>query len=421
MATSSNLSGNGTSKRRWGIVAVIVIAVVVLSAFLSLRPRRIRVQLTQVERQDITSTISTNGKMEAAQNFEAHAAGPSTVKRLLVHEGDKVHKGQLLLQLDDSDARATAAKALAQLKAAEASLASLNSGGTQEEVLKRRSDLTKAQAEREAAQRNLDALKRLKESGAASQGEVDAAQERLNRANADITLLDAKSTERFSKPDVARAEADVANARAAYDAALHSISEANVTTPLDGTVYFLPFREGSFVAAGDLLVQVADLHNLQVRAFIDEPEIGRLSKGQIVKISWDAIPGRTWQGVVGKVPTTVINRGTRVVGEIICPVENADLKLLPGVNVSVTVVTSSHQNTLTVPREAVHEQDGQHYVYVIDGSHLKKQIVQTGVANLTSIEITQGLKDKQDIALASLSPTPLYDGASIKIAEPSPS
>lgn len=415
MATSNHIAEQGSSRRRWAAVLIIVIAVVVLTAFLSLRPRRIRVQVTHPDREDITSSISTNGKMEAALNFEAHAPSPTTVKRILVEVGTRARKGQLLLELDDSDARALAARALAQIRAAEATLATVRSGGNQEEILTRRADVSKAQTERSGAQRNLEALQRLKQRGAASDAEVQVAQDRLNRTNADTTLLEAKSKQRFSSEDIARVQADLVNAQATYNAAKKRVAEANVTAPFDGTVYFLPLREGAFVNTGEMLLQLADLSKMQVRAFIDEPEIGRLQRGQVVRVGWDAVPGRSWLGAVTAVPSTVISRGTRVVGEIICLVNNSDLKLLPNVNVSVTVVTSSRQNALAIPREAIREQEGKHYIFIVDGSHLRKQMVETGVANLTHIEVTQGLTDNQTIAVTSLSPTPLFDGASVKI------
>ena len=107
-------------------------------------------------------------------------------------------------------------------------------------------------------------------------------------------------------------------------------------------VYSLPVRQGAFVNPGDLLVQVADLHKVQVRAFIDEPEIGKLRKGQQVEVTWDAIPGRVWQGTLESLPTTVVQRGTRMVGEVTCVVDNSDLKLLPNTNISVAVVIADN-------------------------------------------------------------------------------
>ena len=92
-------------------------------------------RVANVERGPIRSLVSTNGKVEPIQNFEAHAPIATTVKRLLVKEGDHVRKGQLLFQLDDADIRTQAARAQAQVKTAQANQAELTTGGTQEEVL----------------------------------------------------------------------------------------------------------------------------------------------------------------------------------------------------------------------------------------------------------------------------------------------
>src|SRR5690349_24019932 len=97
-----------------------------------------------VIRGPIRSVVSTNGKIEPIQNFEAHAPISTTVKRLLVKEGDHVRKGQLLLQLDDADIRTQAARAQAQVKTAQADQAALGTGGTQEEVITVTAQLLKA-------------------------------------------------------------------------------------------------------------------------------------------------------------------------------------------------------------------------------------------------------------------------------------
>src|SRR6266487_5576544 len=120
------------ARRPWIVWAVgLIVAVVLLASFAS-RDDSVPVLAATVSRGTIRSVISTNGKIEPVQNFEAHAPIATTVKRLLVKEGDHVRKGQLLLQLDDADIRSQAARARAQVKAAEADQSALKSGGTQE-------------------------------------------------------------------------------------------------------------------------------------------------------------------------------------------------------------------------------------------------------------------------------------------------
>ena len=197
MANGLN-NGQNSRGRTWIYVVAIIAVVVLVSAFMSLRPRRIRVTVVKPYRQDIKRTISTNGKVEPIQNFEAHAPISTTVRKIQVHEGQKVQKGELLLQLDDASARAQLAKAQAQLKAAEVGSQALQQGGTTEEVLTRQADLTKAQAELDASSRNLEAVKRLQGKGAASQDEVVAAQQRYSKAQADVNLLNQKNGNRYS-------------------------------------------------------------------------------------------------------------------------------------------------------------------------------------------------------------------------------
>jgi HlyD family secretion protein len=398
------------------VVSLVILAVLI---FTGINRRRVvtPVRAEKVARQEIASIISTNGKIEPIDSFEAHAPAPGTVNKVLVAEGDHVKVGQLLVKLDDAEARSQAAHALAQLRAAEAALSGIKAGGTQEELLTSRADLTKAQAEQAEAQRNLKAIQKLQQSGGASPAELEAAQSRAKKADADVQLLQAKVNRRYSSPEVARVEASAVEARAAYAAAQELLHHSNVTAPFAGTVYQLPVRPGVYVNGGDLLVQVANLEKVRVRAFVDEPEIGRLAKGQKVEIKWDAIPGRTWDGTLTRVPTSVTMVGTRTVGEITSEIDNTDRKLLPNVNVNVSIISARHDNALTVSREAVHDVEGKRYVYKIEDEKLFAQEVQTGLSSLTRVEVLKGIPEGAVIALGAINAQPLRNGMDIKVVE----
>ena len=369
---------------------------------------------TLAERGPIRSLISTNGKVEPIQNFEAHAPIPTTVKRLFVKEGDHVSKGQLLLQLDDEQIRSQAARALAQVKTAQANEAALKTGGTQEEVLTLNAQLTKARDARDNAQRNLDAYRRLQQEGAASAGEVHQAEVTLENAQADVNLLEQKRKDRYSKPEVARIDAQAAEAQAAYDDAEDALSRSAVRAPFDGIVYSVPVKFGAFVQAGDMLLQEADLSHVLVRAFVDEPDVGRLQAGQPVEIAWDALPGRGWTGTVNTLPSTVKLRSNRNVGETTCLIDNPDLRLLPNINVGVTIVVAEHSDVLTLQRDALRLDDSKPYVFRIVDGRLKRQPVEYSLQNLTRVEITSGLSQGDAVALPA-EDKPLFDGASVKV------
>ena len=393
---------------------VIVAAVFVLAAIVTHRDDAIPVRVAHVEQTNIRSVISTNGRIEPVNNFEAHAPIAASVRRVHVREGDHVRKGQLLLELDDASARTEAARAQTQIKSAQADLSAVERGGNQEEVLNLDAQLVKARTDRDTAQRNLDALKKLEPQGAASAGEVREAENALARADAQLNLLQQKQTKRYSKPEVARVEAQRTEAQAAYAAAEDVLAKSNVRAPFDGIVYSLPAKQGAFVNPGDLLLQVADLDKVLVRAFVDEPDVARLAPGDPIEVTWDAIPSRTWQAKVGMVPSTVRLHGARNVGETTCIVDNTDLKLLPNVNVGVTIVTGEHQNVLVVPREAIRNDDTNPYVLLVVDRELKRRPVQTALSNLTQVEITHGLAVRDTIALNSSNGKPISDGTQVK-------
>jgi HlyD family secretion protein len=410
---ASTNNSNPPYRRRWIWLTALLVLLLILYSYLHQTPLKVRA--TTVIRGPIRSVVSTNGKIEPIQNFEAHAPIATTVKRLYVKEGDHVHKGQLLLQLDDADIRSQAARAQAQVKAAQANQAALKTGGTQEEVLTTGAQLIKARSDRDVAQRNLDALRRLQQQGAASPGEVRQAEDKLQSAQADVNLLEQKQKERYSPPEVARTEAQGAEAEAAYEEAEDALKKSNVRAPFDGIVYALPVKAGAFVQNGELLLQEADLSRVLVRAFVDEPDVGRLQIGQKVEITWDAVPGRVWTGTVNTVPSTVKLHLSRNVGETTCLIDNHDLRLLPNVNVGVTIVIAEHQDVLTLQRDAVRLDDSKPYVYRIEGDRVKRQDIQYSLQNLTRVEITTGLSKGDTVALPAEESKPLFDGALIRI------
>ena len=411
------LNGNSSARRprRWWVTALMVLAAVgLLAAFVYHREDPVPVRTAVVEMGAIRSLVSTNGKIEPVNNFEAHAPIATSVQHVYVKEGDKVKKGQLLLVLDDGDARTQAARAQTQLRLAMADLGAAERGGNQEEILSLDAQLVKAQTERESAQRNVEALKKLEQEGAASAGEVREAENALTRADAQLTFLQQKRTKRYSNAELARVQAQRTEAQAAFDAAQDVLSKSNVRAPFDGIVYSLPAKQGGFVNAGDLLLQVADLRTVLVRAFVDEPDVGRLAPGMPIEITWDAVPGRIWRSSVNAIPSTVKLRGSRNVGETTSIVDNKDLKLLPNINVGVTIIAAEHNNVVVVPREAVRTDDSKPYVLQIVGHELQRREVETSLSNLTQVEVTHGLAAKDVVAINSSNGKPIGDKTQVK-------
>jgi len=417
---STPKSNRTTQLLLWGtVLAVLLLA---LYAIRALTREHISVMATQVSYRDLVKTSSTNGKVEPVDDFEAHAQVAGQVQEIYVNVGDKVHAGQLLLKMDDADALARLASANSALRAAELAVSDIERGGSQDERNTYASDEKRAKLQRDQDAASLAALQQLQQKGAASPAEIDAATVRLQLDDNTLHTIEQHSTQRYSDADRARANAELANARAAVAAAQRNYDNVDIRSAISGTVYYLPVSQYDYVNASaddNDLVYVADLKHLRITAYFDEPEIGNLAAGQPVKIAWEAKPEVIWHGHITQAPTNIISYGTRNVGECFIDVDDADGVLQPNANVTVTVTTAQHLHVLSIPREALHEEGSQPYVFRIIHNKLVRTPVQLGspagpaIVNLTQAEITGGLAEGDTVALNATTNRELSDGLEV--------
>jgi HlyD family secretion protein len=400
---------------RWVWIGAAIILVLVFLSVRSLTRERLQVRAVQVSRQSLESTVSTNGRVEPEENIEIHSPLATTVKSVYVQAGDQVTAGKLLLVMDSLQARARVASAQSGVKTAQAALEAATHNGTQEQQQASSAEVTRARIDRDQAQRDLNALIKLNTTGAASASEVASARQRLESANASLDASQTSSKNRYSPSEVARAEASVSDAEASLAAARDIESKTSVRAPAAGTVYNLNVKPTDFVEEGKLLLQMADLHRVLVRAYFDEPEIGLLAVGQPILIKWDAKAGRVWHGHIQRVPITVTTYGTRNVGEVLVKIDDDDGQLLPDTNVTVTVTTSSESNALTIPREALHVENGKPFVFRIVGEQLHRTPVTYGSMNLNQVAILSGLNMGDWVATGTTSGQPLQEDLPVKV------
>jgi HlyD family secretion protein len=400
----------------WVGSAILLIAVFYGARYL-LRDR-LPVREAQATRAELIITVPTNGRVEPEVNYPVISPIATTVKAVYVQQGDQVLAGKLLMELDDVEARARVATAESGVKAAEAALEAAIRNGTQAERQASAADIARNQLERDQAQHDLDALFKLESTGAASRGEVAAAQERLDSAKASLQASDESAKSRYSPVEVERARAALADAEANLAAARQVEAKTTIRAPIAGTVYAVNAGRSEFIEQGKLLLDMADLHHLRVRAYFDEPEIGRLAVGQSIQIKWDAKPELSWQGHIIRIPSTIITYGTRNVGEVLVQIEDADGELLPDTNVTVTVTTEREANALTIPRDALHPEGGKTYVYKVVGDQLVRTPVVTGTPSLTQAPILSGLKEGDWVATGTTNGVPLQEGIPIQVKRP---
>jgi len=399
------------------IIGAVVVVMLVALAFVARSAFRdtVEVRTAKVSRADLVTTISTNGKVQPTEDYQAPAPTPGVVKKVFVGVGEHVDRGQQLIMLDVTDARSRIAAAQATLDAAMASLKNMEAGGNAEELINNNANLATARSQQKQAASSLAALQTLQAKGAASANEVAAAQQRLSDANARIAQLQTQSHGRYTASDLQAQRAQVEQARAALAAAQNAYGSVDIRAPFPGTVYSVPVSQYDFVQGGEALLNMADLSRIQVRAYFDEPEIGKLKVGEPVKIVWDAKPFQTWHGHITLAPSTVITYGTRNVGECFITVDDAKGDLLPNTNVTVTVTVTHFPSALSLPREALRTEGLKNFVYRIVNGKLKKTEIQVGASNNTRFQITGGLKEGDEVALNSPSNAELKDDLDVKV------
>lgn len=396
----------------WGAVIVLV---AVFFAVRSMTRDRLPVHVAQAVHAALASTVSTNGRVEPESNYDIYSPLATTVKKVLVQPGDQVKAGALLMELDSVQARARVASAESGVKSAEAAVEAALHNGSQQERQSAEAEIAREKLDRDQDERDLEALQKLVVSGAASASEVAAARQRLAAADESLHASQQSARDRYSPAEVERAKAALADAQASLAAAKQVLAQTDVRAPISGTVYKVGADQTEFVEQGRPLIAIADLRRERVRAYFDEPEIGRLKVGQEIEIKWDAKPSRSWKGHIERTPVTVITYGTRNVGEVLVRLDDPDGELLPQTNVTVTVTTSSEANALSIPREALHTENGKPYVYKVVGNYLHRTFVTTGAINLTQAAILSGLNEGDAVAIGSTNGQPLQEGVLLKV------
>jgi HlyD family secretion protein len=366
-------------------------------------------------RENLVSSISSNGKVEPISPFVMRAQLDTFVEKVLVSEGQNVKKGQLLVELDVKDAAARLAATRVKLLKAQDELRAARAGGRADAAAKVAGDLAYAQADRDRLQKNHDALLHLIAKQAATLDQLAANDLSLTKAQEEVTRLTAVKQEfdRGVKLETDSAALQVEQIQNEVASLEEKVRQGRITAPADGTLYALgrdaaamPLKAGDYVKVGDLLAEMADLHKVRVRAFIDEPELGALEQNQPVKITWDALPNKTWAGKTEIIPKQVVARNTRSVGELLCSVNNDKLELLPNINVNVRINSRERIGVLSVPRGAVEAEGGRRYVFVVrknqlgvGKSTLEKREIHVGIADASNYEVVSGLQEGELVAL----------------------
>jgi len=385
--------------KTWKIVIGIAVAAglaVVLMGSLRSKDRNLpHVTTAKVEKVDLLSKVTANGKVQARRKVDLSALVMGQIVNLAVKEGDKVNKGQLLLQIDKAQLAAAAAGSAASLAAMRNDLAAAKATADQ------------AQADYERANQNYKAK-------ILSESDFQKARSALETARANL----AATTERMN------------SAGAALAGSRDSLSKTTVTSPISGIVTGLPVKEGEVTVigtmnnAGTQLMTISDMSEVEAVMMVDETSVPQVKIGQTANLMIDAYPGQKFKGVVTEVGSSPILKNDPDLLSMVANSEAINFKvkirvqdppptIRPGFSVTAEIVTGRNEGATAIPIQALVVRDvpkkdkkaaaasgrpeTEEGVYLVKGGKIEFQKVETGLAGELMIEVKKGPSVGQDI------------------------
>jgi multidrug resistance efflux pump len=372
------------------------------------------VTFTKATRETISSSVATSGKVDPAESAQARAEASGRVDSILVKLRQNVQMGDALIQFDTGQLRQDLESAEARIAAVRSELAVIDAGGRQPEKILLQTQIDSLNVELKAAQEEYDKEVRLESRGGTTREQVNLRKQKVDTIQSNIRGLNQRITTLVAPSDRGPIESRLRQEQAAKEQIELRLKQSVVRAPISGTIYQFDLKPGAYLNPGDVVATIGRLNQVHVLMYVDEPDLGRVRPGLPVTITWDAMPGREWTGTVDRMPTEIHALDSRQVGDVTCVINNPDLDLLPGTNVTARIKSETAENVVTIPKEAVFRESGKTGVYVLVNDHLEWRDITQGVNNVTRTEVKE-LKEGDTIALPSdrtlsrgLQVTPVY-------------
>jgi len=341
-------------------VGVVLLAAAVVGAnFYFGRDSGLTVTTEQIKARDLEAIVSASGKIQPKRlvNITAETAG--RVVNLAVNEGDRIHVGQFLLQIDPKSLRTRVDSGEASLQVAQASLEQM------------RQSVETARVQLEQARQNLTRQQMLWKQQLTTR-------ESLERAENDVRTAESSLQEREKSAHAQ--DSRIMQERATLDNAKYDLSKVRIESPIEGIVTRRNIQEGETAMigtmnnAGTVLLTLADMSIIQAEVEVDETNIPNVQLGQAAKITIDAIPDRTFQGHVSEIGNSPIQTtsaggaGTQATNfKVVVILDEKVPDVRPGFTCTADIKTATRQGVISVPipsvavRELIYEANGQIY------------------------------------------------------------
>ncbi len=360
------------------------------------------------DRRTLRSQVQATGIVRARTGAEVKvgARASGRVERLFANVGDRVRKGDPIARLDANDLRARLAKAEADLAAARAQAALVRRGSREEEIAEAGAALAQAEAESRLATAQEARTRTLADEEYVARQEADKATRDLEVAAARVesarSRLGLAKTKALPE-DLALADARVLQAKAARDEAAALLSYATIAAPIDGVIAQVTTQEGETVSAGlnaPTFVTLIDLDRLEVAAYVDEVDVGRVRPGQKATFTVDAFPDAEFTGKVTAVYPRAVIQSNVVNYVTTVAIDDSRGRLKPDMTATVTIALDERANVVAVPDKALRRERGKTVVKVEGPQGATSKPVKVGLRGGGYVEIVSGVAEGERVVLA---------------------
>jgi HlyD family secretion protein len=384
--------------------AFIIVVIVAASAiyFLSNETEPAQLATAKAVRREIRLVVSTNGIIEPVDRSDIYAPISAFISRIETHEGSEIAKGRLLMQLESKELRTALAEAKAALLEQKRQARAVMTGPSREEIAEVDASIAESDLQLKQLKEDLAVEESLLAKGATPREAVEKLQNQRTLLQLHAESLRKKKQDleqRYSAEEKKWEQDKVAELSKQVNLLEQQLKMESVYAPNSGLIYSLPVRQGSYVTNGQLLAQIYQPGNVRLRAYVDEPDLGKIKKGQAVVIQWDGLPDKQWSGVVDRPAEQVVALDNRSVGYVLCSIDDSPKELIPNLNVKVEITTASKKDALVVPRSAIFSDKGKPSVLLMEGTHTVVKPVTMGLVTTEEIEILQGVQEGDSVVL----------------------
>jgi HlyD family secretion protein len=395
----------GRSRRRWIILSIIGLGLAgggfLANAAFNTKPAIDASKLATVERGDLAKSVVATGKIQPLTKVEVKSKASGLVKQTLVHYGDIVKQGQILVELDKEELQARVREAKASLLAAEAALESAHAAYARNQVEAEGADLPFLKAAMERA-------RGLNREGLISKSILEEAEKNYQVALNKQTV--ALRNVAVTHAEVARAKAQVAQSQAALERAGEDLRNSTIVSPMDGLVLSRNVEVGDAVSSilvlgsqATLVMTLGDVSSVYVLGKVDEADIGKVYLGQKARIVVESFKDKKYEGQVNKISPLGVEKENVTTFEVRASIQNPGGELKANMSANAEIILEERKNILTVPEAAViYDQSRSTFLEVPDSgseSGKRKIAVKLGISNGIKTEVVSGLKEGASILL----------------------